>query len=185
VLAFKLFGLWFLAQAAIGTANLPYVWQTGPAELRGATVAFLFLPSLVALGIGIPVWFSAEWFASRVFRDPKDATRTAVRVNAEPMLALGASLLGLYFVGEGVPSVSSSLYLFGRSFQGGVLGPDPAQERLLWDASAKAAALGGVIRLLVGLALLAGPTRWAAGVARVQKEFGTSLLEETDDRPKE
>jgi len=181
-LAFKLLGLWLVASAITGAAGLPYVWQSTPAELRGGTLAVLFLPSLVALGLGLPLWLSADWFAGRVFDGGDASPEVRQRPQWKPMFALGASLIGLCLLTEGVPALSSAIYLFGRSLQTGVLGADEARERLLWDASAKANALGGVVRSLIGLALLAGPARLAAAVARIRREFSGPLVEDEEQR---
>ena len=171
-LAFTLLGIYFVANAAIGAASMPYIWQTSATEVRGMAVAVLFLPSLVALGVGLPVWLSAEWFAARLF--PTESEPSAI-LSGQSFLAVAASILGLFLVAEGVPSLASALYLFGRSFHTGVLGADEARERLLWDASAKANALAGLVRLAIGLALLAGPTRLSAALARVRAEFGSHI----------
>ena len=179
-LSFKLLGLWLIASAITGAAGLPYVWQSTPAELRGGTLAVLFLPSLVALGLGLPLWLSADWFAGRVFARGYASLEARQRPQWQPLFALGASLIGLCLLTEGVPALSSAIYLFGRSLQTGVLGPDEARERLVWDASAKANALGGVVRFLIGLALLAGPARLAATVAGIGREFSAPLVEDED-----
>ena len=179
LLAFKLLGLYFLASALTGIASTPYLWQTAPSEVRAGTVAVVLLPCLVAVGIGLPVWFSAEWFAARVF--PAESAPTP-GLGAQPVLALAASVIGLLFVAQGVPALSGSIYLFGRSLQTGVLGAEDARERLLWDASAKSNAVAGVARLLVGLALLAGPARLGAALARVRGELSSHIADEPQDR---
>ena len=93
-LSFKLLGLWLIASAITGAAGLPYVWQSTPAELRGGTLAVLFLPSLVALGLGLPLWLSADWFAGRVFARGYASLEARQRPQWQPLFALGASLIG-------------------------------------------------------------------------------------------
>ena len=178
LLAFKLLGVWFLASAAIGAANTPYLWDSTPEEVRSRTVAFLLLPSLVAVGIGTPLWFSADWFARRIFPGaaPLDTPAT-LGACAGPLFALAISVLGVFLVADGVPGLASSLYLFTESRRTGILGPDVERQRLLWDASAKANAVAGVVRLLIGVALLAGPARLSAAFGRVRRDLKGSLEE--------
>jgi hypothetical protein len=185
LLGFKLLGLWLLSSAIIGVASMPYVWQSSPDGLRGFSVATLFLPSLVALGVGIPVWLSADSFARHVFPDAAVAPTSVARgAEYQTMFGLGAALIGLLLLTEGVPAIASAAYLFTRSLQTGVLGADPDRRSLLWDASAKANAVAGLTRLLLGLALLAGPARLSAALNRVRREFRTSLVEEGEGTPK-
>ena len=177
-LAFKLLGLWLIASAVMGAATMPYIWQTSPSEARGGTAAFLSLPWLVALGIGLSVWFSADWFASRVFPGANVDEGATTALRTEPMFAVGAAIIGLFLLAEGIPALASALYFFGRSLESGVLGPDESRQRLLWDVEGKANALAGITRVVLGLALLAGPAKWAAAVSRISQGFGGSLLEE-------
>ena len=156
---------------------MPYLWHTSAEEVGGMTVALMFLPSVAAVGVGVPLWFSAEWFAARIF--PSGGPQAQGPLRGDAVFALGASIIGLLLVCEGVPAISSAVYLFGKSLESGVLGPDEARQRLLWDASAKASTLGGT-RLVVGAALLAGPARLSSMFARVRKEFAGSLLDEDE-----
>jgi hypothetical protein len=182
-LSFKLLGLWLLVQAAVGAASMPYIWQSSPNEAKGATAAMLSLPWLVSLGIGAPVWFSADWFAAHVFpgaRADSDAART---LRVEPVFAVGTALIGLLLLSQGFPSLASAAYLFGRSLEVGVLGPDETRRQLLWDVQAKASALEGVIRVGLGAALLAGPARFATLVSRLRRDFSGSLVDDpSNDR---
>jgi hypothetical protein len=59
LLSFKLVGRWLMATAAIGVAGIPYYWDPRFEEVRAMTVAFTLLPVLVAMGVGVPVWFNA------------------------------------------------------------------------------------------------------------------------------
>ena len=180
-LAFKLMGFWLLAQAVVGVASMPYIWQSSPDESKGATAAFLSLPWLVSLGIGVPVWLSADWFAARVFPGTKLEAEVTPTLRAAPVFAVGAALIGLQLLTQGLPSLVSASYLFGRSLEVGVLGPDEVRQRLLWDVQGKASALEGATRVVLGLALLAGPARLSNLALRVRREFGGSLLEEKSD----
>ena len=183
LLAFKLLGLWLMAQAALGAASMPWIWHSSPDGTERWTAALLALPWLVSLGIGVPVWFSADWFAARVFPGGQADAEINGNLRTEPLFAVGVAIIGLLLLVEGIPSLASALYLFSRTLQAGVLGPDESRERLLWDAQGKASALAGVTRVLLGCVLLAGPARLGAAVARVRKEFGGSLLnEETHDK---
>jgi hypothetical protein len=67
LLAFKLLGLWLIANAAIGVAAIPYFWQPQFEGVRTMTILATVLPALVSVGIGVPVWLSADWFAARIF----------------------------------------------------------------------------------------------------------------------
>lgn len=180
-LAFKLMGLWLLAQAVVGIGSMPYIWQSSLDESKSTTAAFLSLPWLVSLGIGVPVWLSADWFAARVFPGTKREADVTPTLRAAPVFAVGAALIGLQLLTQGIPSLVSASYFFGRSLEVGVLGPDEVRQRLLWDAQGKASALEGATRVVHGLALLAGPARLSDLALRVRREFGGSLLEKKSD----
>ena len=85
------------------------------------------LPALVAIAIGVPVWFRAEWFAERMFPaalpDPVDFRR----LRAEPLFALALSVMGVLFVCEAVPALVSAAALFTQSWykRQTVPGPTP------------------------------------------------------------
>jgi len=49
------------------------------------------------------------------------------------------------------------------------------------ESSAKASAVGATVRLLIGVAFVAGTGRLSAAAARIRKEFGGSLVEEPAD----
>ncbi len=179
-LAFKLFGLWLMTNAAMGVAAIPCYWDSRFEDARAITLFVTLLPVLVAVGIGIPVWFSADWFADRIFplagQDPQERDR----LRAEPLLALAMSVLGLLFVCEALPVLVNGSALFWQSRRGGssLLGPDIEQQELIWSAAAKAAFAGGIARLLIGVGLLAGPARLASVMARLRKDLRGSLAED-------
>jgi hypothetical protein len=178
-LAFKLLGIWLIANAAIGIAGLPYYWEPQFDGVRRITVLFTVLPVLVAVGIGVPVWFSADWFAARIF--PAESQPTNLdRLRGQPILAVASSILGLLFVGEALPVVVNGVALFAQSrFAGSsILGPDVDQRSLIWSAAAKANVTAGVARLLIGLSLLAGPTRVSAALGRLRRELAGTLEDE-------
>jgi hypothetical protein len=179
LLAFRLLGLWLVATAAIGVAGLPYYWEPQFDAVRGMTMFFTVLPLLVAVGIGVPIWLSAEWFAGQVFPDELQPTALD-RLRGEPLVALALSIIGLLFVCEALPVVVNGIALFTQSrFAGAsILGPDPDQQKLIWSAAAKANVTAGIARFLIGLALVAGPTRLATAVARIRKELTGTLEEE-------
>ena len=179
LLAFKLLGFWLIANTAIGAAQIPYFWEPQFEAVRHITVFFTVLPLLVAVGIGVPVWFSADWFAARIFPDASPATRLD-QLRGEPLVAVALSVLGVLFVGEALPVLVNGVALFTQSrFIGSsILGPDVDQRTLLWSAAAKANVAAGVARLLIGLALLAGPARLAAALSRIRRELAGSLEDE-------
>ena len=179
-LAFRLVAFWFVANAVIGVAAIPYYWESQPSEIRAITVFYTLLPALVSLGIGLPVWFSADWFADRTFpAEPHEAVQVD-RLRGERLLALALSILGVLFVSEALPGLVNGLALFTQSrFLGSsVLGADEEQRRLLWGAAAKANFAGTLARLLIGICLLAGPSRLASAVARIRRELVGTLAEE-------
>ena len=179
LLAFKLLGLWLMANAAIGVAQIPYYSDPEFDSVRGMTVFFTVLPALVAVGIGVPVWFSADWFAARLFPE-ESPPRSLDHLRAEPLVAVAASILGLVFVAEALPLIVSGTALFvqGSLAGGTVLGPDDDLRTQIWSAAAKANLAAAVARLLIGVALLAGPVRLVAALARVRRELTGSLEEE-------
>jgi hypothetical protein len=179
-IAFSLIGLWLIASALIGLASLPYVWETAPAESRRFTIGAIFLPSLVTLGLGVPIWMSAEWFALRVFPEtPSDSVRIE-SLHGEALLATAFAIMGVFFIADGIPALVNSAALFVQSYTTttSVLGRDTEQQRLLWSAAAKAHTAGGVARLLVGVALLAGPARLGAALAALRKDLRGTLQDE-------
>jgi len=185
LLAFKLLGLWLIADAAIGAAGIPYYWEPQFETVRGMTVLFTLLPVLVAVGIGVPVWFSADWFAARIFPDVSQPTASD-RLRGEPLAALALSLIGALFVCEALPVVVTGISLFTQSRVVGssILGPEEDQQKLIWSAAAKANVTAGVARLLIGLALIAGPRRLGAALARIRRALSGTLVDEavTEER---
>lgn len=181
-LAFKLVGLWLMASTAIGVAGIPYYWSSGFEKADRMTVFFSLLPALVAVGIGVPVWFSADWFAARVFPDESPTPLSLDRLRGEPLFALALSILGVLFVCEALPALVNGIALFvqGREAGSSILGTDVDRQRLVWSAAAKAAVSAGLARLLIGLGLLAGPARLSAAVARMRKELRGSLVDDAD-----
>jgi hypothetical protein len=183
-LAFKLLGLWLIVSALIGLASLPYVWETMPTDTRRLTVGAIFLPSLVTLGIGVPIWMSAEWFAMRVFpATPSDSVRLE-RLRGEALLATGFAIMGIFFIADGIPALVNSAALFVQSYTAttSVLGRDTEQQHLLWSAAAKAHTAGGVARLAIGVALLAGPVRLSAALAGIRKDLRGTLDDEVGSK---
>jgi hypothetical protein len=127
------------------------------------------------------VWFSADWFAARIFPTDSPEPTSLEELRGEPLVAAASSILGLLFICEALPVVVNGVALFTQSrFVGSsvLLGPNVDQQRLIWSAAAKANVTGGVARLLIGLALLAGPVRLSAALARVRKELTGTLADE-------
>ncbi len=184
LLAFKLLGLWLMANAAVGVAAVPYFWEPQFEAVRAITVFATLLPALVAVGIGVPVWVSADWFAGRIFSDKAPEALHFDRLRGEPLLALALSVLGVFFVCDSLPGVVNGIALFAQSRGSSVLGPDPNQQRLIWSSAAKASVTAALARLLIGLGLLAGPARLAAAAARVRKELAGTLEDEVRAEPK-
>ena len=176
-LGFRLLGLWFMANAALAVAGLPYYWDPRWEEVRAITVFAALLPALVAVGIGVPIWFSAEWFAARTF--PEGGGDESGRLRGDALFALALSIIGVLFVCESLPILVNGLALFvqSRSFGTSVLGPNPDLQSRVWHAGAKANVASGVARLLIGGALIAGPAKLSRAVARVRKELSSDFSE--------
>jgi hypothetical protein len=100
-----------------------------------------------------------------------------------PLFALALAVIGVLMVAEATPMLVYSATLFVSSRQAGssILGPDPAQGALIWDASARANLAAAIARFLIGLALLAGPARLSAAYAGIRKEFRGTLADEAPD----
>ena len=174
VLAFKLLGLYLLAQAATNLAGMPYFWAATSPEKRLAAVGFMALPSIVGLGIAVQVWFSAEWFAGRVFT-PGPGTG---RLRVEPLFALGVALIGVLLLCEGLPRLASGLSLFVQSRQSGPFGPDTERQLMVWHAGAKANTIEAGARVVLGVLCLVGPARISAALARLRRELRSTLTED-------
>jgi hypothetical protein len=186
ILAFRLLALWLVANAVISVSAIPYFWESQPSELRSITVFFTLLPALVSLGIGVPLWFSADWLAGRTFPAALREQIEPDKLRTERLLTLALSVLGVLFVCEALPGIVNGLALFtqSRSLGRSVLGPDEAQARLLWNAAAKANFAGTVARLVIGACLLAGPTRLASVIARVRSDLVGTLAEQAAEEQK-
>lgn len=189
LLAFKLLGLWLIASAAIGVAGLPYYWEPQFEGIRSTAVLFALLPVLVRVGIGVLIWFSADWFAARIFPDESPQPTSFDALRGEPLFALALSIFGVFFVCDALPMVVYGIALFTQSLSAGsslLAGSEVEQQRLIWNATAKADVTAAVARLLIGLALLAGPARLGAALARIRKEFtGTGADDGTADHSDE
>jgi|RhiMetdeSRZDD1v2_1073273.scaffolds.fasta_scaffold206350_1 hypothetical protein len=181
-LAFRLAGVWFVASGVIGFASLPYFWESSPEETRRVTAGFLLLPSLVTLGIGVPLWASAEWFASRTFPVSSSDALAPDRLRGETLVTTACTIIGIFFLADGLPAVVNSAALFVQSYTAttSILGRDAEQQRLLWNAAAKANTAAGVARLAIGVLLLLGPARLSATLAAVRKDLRGTLQ---DDEP--
>ena len=177
VLALRLLGVWFVAYALIGLANLPYVWDSTHDETRRITIAAICLPSLVTLGIGVLTWMSAEWFASRSFPVAPAHSPSSDHLRGETLLATAFAIIGTFLIAESLPALVSSLALFAQSYTAttSILGRDAEQQHLLWSAAIKANTAAGITRLVIGLALLAGPARLSAAVASIRKDLRGTL----------
>jgi hypothetical protein len=187
LLAFKLLGLWLIASAAISVAAIPYLWQPQFEEARTLTILATVLPALVSVGIGVPVWLSADWFAARIFPVEAPQPGPSDLLRPEPLLALALLILGIVFVCESLPVLVNGVALFAQSRHAGssLLGPDMDQQRILWSAAAKATFAGSVARLLIGLGLIAGPGRLGTVAVRLRKELGGTLSEDAQREPVE
>ena len=180
IIAFRLLGLWLIVSALIGLASLPYVWETTSTETRRFTIGAIFLPSLVTLGIGVPIWMSGEWFTMRVFPAAASDSIGPDRLRTETLLATAFAIMGVFFIADGIPALVNSAALFAQSYMSttSVLGRDIEQQHLLWSAAAKAHTAGGVARLVIGVALLAGPARLSAALASIRKDLRGTLQDE-------
>ena len=182
-LAFKVLGAWLLASGLIGISNLPQFWEPWFKDSGWRPVLVAALPSLVSLGLGLLAWFSADQLASRVFKTDS----ATLRLKAEPVFSLSIAIIGLLFVAEAFVSLAHSAALFveSRSSVDTILGPEQIhtqhQQEQIWDVYAKASATAGVVRLLLGIGFLLGPTGLAALLAKVRGEFRSTILEEESE----
>ena len=196
VLAFKLLAVWVTANGLIGMAHVPAFWTTDQAVgFRGAATVAAAFPLTLSIVLGGLVWLNASWLAARVFVDPEDL---AARVfgdgpedppvprgvaRLEPFFALAVSVIGVLMVVEAAPPIIQGTTLFALSRRAGsaVLGPDPEQRAALWNAVAMADYAGAWTRLLIGVAMLAGPARLGAAYARIRKELKSTLDDDTSE----
>lgn len=178
-LGFRLLALWFMANAAVGVAGVPYFWDPQWENVRAITVFNTLLPALVAIGIGVPLWFSADGLATRTFPGGERAA-TINPLRSEALFALALAVIGVLLICESLPMLINGLALFvqSRSVARGVLGPNPDIQSQIWHAGAKANVAAAAARLVIGAALFAGPADLARLAARVRKEFAGNLAEE-------
>jgi hypothetical protein len=180
-LGFRLLALWFMANAAVGVAGVPYFWDPQWENVRAITVFNTLLPALVAVGIGVPLWFSSDTLAARTFPGGGRAA-AAGPLRTETLFALALAVIGVFLICESLPILVNGLALFvqSRSVARGILGPNPDIQSQIWHAGAKANVAAAVTRFVIGAALFAGPANLARLVARVRKEFFGNLAEEPE-----
>jgi hypothetical protein len=182
VLSFKLVGLWLMAKAAIGVAGIPYYWAPEFEGARFAAVMGTILPLLVALGIGVPLWFSADWFAARALPGPSAELARAEESRPESLLALALSIIGVFLMCQALPALVNAVGLLiqsGRLHPGG-LGAEafPSTQGHLWSTTAKANAAAAVARFIIAAALLLGPARLSAALSRLSRGIRGPLPED-------
>jgi hypothetical protein len=182
ILGYRVLAIWLLATAIIGAANVPYFFDSQFEHVRGLSIAFVLLPSVVGFVIGGLVWLESESLAAGSF--PRLGEPNAHHgLQAEQLFALALSVIGVLLVVEAIPAVVNGLTLWGISRQSWntILGPErysDDQRSLIWGAAAKANTVAAAVRLLIGLGLILGPKKLAAGVARIRREFRGSLVED-------
>ncbi len=193
VLAFKLLAVWFAATGVTGLGNVPYIWQADRnVEVRLAGIAGLLFPMLLWGVVGALLWINAEGLATRVFgAHPADVAANVFgdgpadaaprdRIEMQPLFALALAVIGVLMIVEAAPMLVYGATVFVHSRQAGssVLGPDPTQRALLWDAAAQANFAAACTRFVIGVALLAGPARLSAAYAGIRKEFRGTLADD-------
>jgi hypothetical protein len=193
VLAFKVMAVWFAASGVVGFANVPFAWASSRAmDMVGVAVGATVFPSMLSLVVGALVWINAGGLAtrvfgeeptvvaSRVFGDGPPDVAPAPGIETQSLFALALSVIGVLLTAEAVPTIVHGLTLFVRSRQTGsaIFGPDLGQQALIWDATAKANLAAACTRLVLGVALLAGPARLSAAYAGVRKELRGTLADD-------
>jgi hypothetical protein len=171
-----------MATAVIGAASvIPSLWGyegvEGVAGARAMMTVFALWPSLVTLGMGLPVWIGAGWLADGVFPDSAAKAPGPHGLRIEPLLALALSVMGIFFICEAIPLVIRGIaaLVYSRLAGSSILGADAEQQALIWSVAMKGDTLAALARLMVGATLLAGQTRLSAWV---QKELRSSLADE-------
>jgi hypothetical protein len=193
VLAFKSMGVWFAASGVVGFANIPFFWASSRAlEVGSVAILATVFPTMLSVVVGALVWINAEGLATRVFGEepavvaarvfgdgPADAA-PAPAIETQPLFSLALSVIGVLLLVEAVPTIVHGLTLFVRSRQAGtaLFGPDLAQQALIWSATAQANLAASCTRLVIGVALLAGPARLSAAYAGVRKELRGTLADD-------
>lgn len=170
LLAFKLVGFFLMTVAAI--VIVAFLLS---GSRRNDDAATTLAPALVLLGIGVSIWFSAGSLAAHIFPGaPPDLQGDRLRGDA--LFALALSVMGTFFVCVALPEVARGITLFVQS-RTAVFGPDEH----IWNPTAKANAVAAVVRLLTGVALLAGRAGLGALVARVRNELRGTLVADEED----
>ena len=134
------------------------------------------------------MWLNAESLAARTF--PATAGVSVDRLQGDKIFALALSVIGVLLAVEAIPILASSLALFGKSRQGftsvlGTLPSSESQRSLIWTASAKATAAAGLVRLAIGLILLAGPRKVAGVIVGMRRERIGALEESEEEESNE
>ena len=193
ILAFKVMAVWFAASGVVGFANVPFTWASfRVGDMVGFAIVAALFPAMLSLVVGALVWINAEGLATRVFGEapavvaaqvfgdgPADAVPSP-GIETQPLFALALTVIGVLLMVEAVPTIVHALALFVRSRQTGssIFGPDLGQQALIWDATAKANLAGACTRLVIGVALLAGPARLSAAYLGVRKELRGTLADD-------
>ena len=181
VLAFKVLGVYLVALGIANFAGVPVLWELAPHGEGLKGIAAATLPAIVMLCVAVSVWYSAEALATRIF--PLGDGSPTGRLRFEPIFALGLAVLGVLLLCQGIPPLFGALSLFLQSRQSGVLGWNPERAAEIWNARVKASVAESSVRILLGVACIAGPARLSALFVRIRRDFQGSLLEEDTSGP--
>jgi hypothetical protein len=180
VLAFKVLGASLAILTFIFTASSVVLWS---AELRAGYALWAVLTTAaLTLGAAYASWFAAAPLATHIF--PEESPPSA-GLHVPSLLALALCVIGVVLVTDALPRLVKDVVLFqqGRAAAATFLGWDPERAALVWDATAKAETAASLVRLTIGLALLAGPAKLSAALARVRLELGGARLTEEEPGP--
>jgi hypothetical protein len=174
ILAFKVLGVWCLTAGTVGLADVPFL------ELDKRGLFALIVPSVAYIGIGLFTWLRAEALSVRVF--PKPIPAENGRLHTQRVLALSLCIIGVLMVTQAIPAlvrVGSIALIDPDGWRAGVVQLDQASHYSR-TGGAKANAVAGVVRLLIGAGLVLGRDGLSTVVGRLRREFGGSLVEDAD-----
>jgi len=163
----RLLAVWLGLQAAFGATRIPHYWDLKFETLRLLTAFFAILSVIMSAVIGALLWTYADRLGGRFFPERAEESQQLACLHQAPLFARALAVMGVLLLCEALPVIVNGLALFPQSRipDDSVLGD---VHRMVWRAHGKARMLSGTVRLLVGLALLAGPVGLSAAYARVR-----------------
>jgi hypothetical protein len=174
--------LWLFVTSVVNLAGFAWDWSPEPV-VRSTQVVGLLSLTVFPFATGLVLSAFSDWVSRRVASTPPQASLSPMTVDPTVVHRIGVSLLGLWLVVQALPELvqAAALYISMMFARPPELPRDEATEYKIWTyaqaGNARFASL--VARLLIGLALYAGPGRVAqATLGGLKRFFGPPIPEQ-------